>query len=88
MYLPAKFEVSSIILTSFRRGYFNPPTHTHTQHTHTHTRQNEPLKSPPGLGLNILLIYDGTISFQYLKSVVAMQGSTLSETWGQLVYLK
>ena len=39
VYVRTKFEVSSIILTSFRRG--NPPP------------QNEPLKSPPRLGLNV-----------------------------------
>ena len=41
VYLPAIFEVSSIILTSFRQGggrNSSPP-------------QNEPLKSPPRLGL-------------------------------------
>ena len=40
VYLPAKFEVSSIILTSFRQGGGNSP----------HTPQNKPLKSPPRLG--------------------------------------
>ena len=43
VYLRAKFEVSSIILTSFRQGgnfapLPSPP-------------QNEPLRSPPRLGL-------------------------------------
>ena len=46
MYLRAKFEVCSIILTRFRRGvilpYLQPP---------PPTPQNEPLKSPPRLGL-------------------------------------
>ena len=42
VYLRAKFEVSSIILTSFRQGgVILPPT----------PPQNEPLKSPPRLGL-------------------------------------
>ena len=40
-YLRAKFEVSSIILTSFRQGVILPPS----------PPQNEPLKSPPRLGL-------------------------------------
>ena len=40
VYLYAKFQVSGIILTSFRRGNFTPA-----------TPQNEPLKSPPRLGL-------------------------------------
>ena len=40
VYLRAKFEVSSIILTSFRHGGIVPP-----------PPQNEPLKSPPRLGL-------------------------------------
>ena len=43
VYLCAKFEVSSIILTSFRlgRGVILPP-----------PPQNETLKSPPRLGLS------------------------------------
>ena len=40
MYLCAKFEVSSVILTSFRQWAYSPPP------------QNEPLKSPPKLELN------------------------------------
>ena len=43
VYLRATFQVSSIILTSFRRGNFIPPS--------PHTPKNEPLKSPPRLGL-------------------------------------
>ena len=44
MYLRAKFEVSSIILTNFRRGgNFTPPP--------SSTPQNERLKIPPRLGL-------------------------------------
>ena len=39
-------------------------------------------------GLNISLIYDGTIPFQYLKTVVAMQDSTLLETNSQYVFSK
>ena len=43
VYLRVKFEVSSIILTGFRQGVIlHPPS----------TPQNEPLKSPPRLGLN------------------------------------
>ena len=47
LYLPAKFEVSSIILASFRqvgggREEFYPPYQT----------QNKPLRIPPRLGLN------------------------------------
>ena len=42
VYLRAKFEVSSIILTSFRQGVILPP---------PPPPQNEPLKSPPRLGL-------------------------------------
>ena len=34
------------------------------------------------------LIYDGTIPFQYLITVVAMQDSTLSETGSKLVFVK
>ena len=43
VYLRAKFEVSSTILTSFRQGVILPP---------SPKPQNEPLKSPPRLGLN------------------------------------
>ena len=41
VYLRAKFEVSSIILTIFRQGVILRPSQP----------QNEPLKSPPRLGL-------------------------------------
>ena len=56
VYLHAKFEVSSIILTSFRQGgvgggvIFAPP-------PPPPLPQNEPLKSPPRLGLNRLKWY-------------------------------
>ena len=43
VYLRAKFEVSSIILTGFRRGVILPP---------PPPPQNEPLKRPPRLGLS------------------------------------
>ena len=44
VYLRAKFEVSSIILTSFRQGgNFTPP---------PPPPQNKALKSPPRLGLS------------------------------------
>ena len=39
-------------------------------------------------GLNMTLIYGGTSSFLYLKTVVAMQDSTLSETESQFISLK
>ena len=42
VYLLTKFQVSSIILTCFRRGNFTPP---------PSPPQNEPLKSPPEVGL-------------------------------------
>ena len=42
-YLSTKFEVSSVILASFRQGVILPPP--------LPTPQNEPLKSPPRLGL-------------------------------------
>ena len=45
VYLRAKFEVSSIILTSFRQGVILPP---------PPIPQNEPLKSPPRLGFKFL----------------------------------
>ena len=44
VYLHAKFEVSSIILTGFRQGVILP----------IPQPQKEPLKSPPRLGLKIL----------------------------------
>ena len=48
VYVHAKYEVSSIILTSFRHGVGDgnvaPPS------------QNEPLKSPPRLGSKVQLI--------------------------------
>ena len=47
VYLRAKFEVSSIILTSFRQGVILPP-------PPPTPPQNEPLKSPPRLGLRHL----------------------------------
>ena len=43
MYLRTKFQVSSIILTSFRKGVILPP---------PPPLQNRPIKSPPRLGLN------------------------------------
>ena len=43
LYLLTKFQVSSIILTSFRQGVILTPL----------PLQNEPLKSPPRLRLNI-----------------------------------
>ena len=44
VYLHTNFQVSSIILTNFRRGNFTPP--------HAHTPQSEPLKCPPRLELS------------------------------------
>ena len=58
VYLCAKFEVSSIILTGFRQGLIPPP-----------PPQNEPLKSPLRLGLKKVLedqkkITDRLVYFQ------------------------
>ena len=39
-------------------------------------------------GLNILWIYPATIPFQYLKTVFAIQYSTLSLTGSQFIFLK
>ena len=51
VYLRTKFQVSSIILTSFRSGgHFNPPPPPLPP-----TPQNGPRKSPPRLGLKIFL---------------------------------
>ena len=38
--------------------------------------------------LSMYLIYDGTISFQYLKILVAMKGTNLSENKGQFIFLR
>ena len=48
VYLPTKFQVFSIILTTFKKNriILNPPP------SNKHTPQNEPLKCPPTLGLN------------------------------------
>ena len=59
VYLCAKFEVSSIILTGFRQGLIPPPP----------PPQNEPLKSPLRLGLKKVLedqkkITDRLVYFQ------------------------
>ena len=60
LYLRAKFEVSSIILTSFRLGReggdFTPPL----------SPQKEPLKSPPRLGLSGKLI----LGLKYLGQIL------------------
>ena len=55
VYLRTKFQVSSIVLTSFKWGrdggdHFWPPPP--PPPPHTHTLQNKPLKSLPKLGLN------------------------------------
>ena len=47
VYIRTKFEVSSMILTSFRQGVILSP-----------SPQNEPLKSPPRLGLKDNFPYD------------------------------
>ena len=47
LYLRTKFEVWSIILKSFRQG---------AEFYHLSTPQNEPLKSPPILGLKTWII--------------------------------
>ena len=50
VYLRAKFEVSSIILTGFRRGGVNSP------NPPPLPPENEPLKSPPRLRLKLVII--------------------------------
>ena len=45
-YLRAKFEVCSVILTSFRQGVILPPA----------PPQNEPLKGPLRLGLRLRIL--------------------------------
>ena len=39
-------------------------------------------------GWDMSLIYDGAVPFQFLKTVVAMQDSTLWELWTQFIFLK
>ena len=58
VYLRAKFEVSSIILTGFRLGgvILPPP-----------PPQNEPLKSPPRLGLICIFSCGAITSIQYVE---------------------
>ena len=51
VYLRTNFQVCSILLKSFRQAaevILSPP-------PHTHTPQNEPIKSPPRLGLKVSL---------------------------------
>ena len=59
-YLRAKFQVSSITLTSFRQGVILPPP----------PPQNEPLKSPPSLGLKEqhALIFLARMYYGFLKN--------------------
>ena len=57
VYLRAKFEISSIILTGFRQGVILP----------SPPPQNEPLKSPPRLGLNMVKT-KALIVFQHICS--------------------
>ena len=81
VYLRAKFEVSSITLTSFRHGgglFYPPPPPT----------QNEPLKSPPRLGLIpmflkasylvlLLLLYINDFSGVTCNTVIYADGTIL-----------
>ena len=67
VYLHAKFEVSSIILTGFRWGVIPPP-----------QPQNEPLKSPPRSGLkakflgsDVLFCFISACNFGNLKNPFA-----------------
>ena len=60
VYLRAKFQVSSITLTTFRQAVILPSPHTHAHthtHTHTHTNTDAPesktLKGSPILGLTV-----------------------------------
>ena len=54
--LPAKFEVSSIILMSFRQGVILLPPPPQKK-TPLKTTQNKPIKSPSRLGIDILFQY-------------------------------
>ena len=60
VYVHTKFQVSSMILTSFRQVVILPSL--------TTTPQNEPLNSPPRLGLRVHLI-----RITYLKCFI-LQG--------------
>ena len=50
VYLRAKFQVSSVTLTTFRQAVILPSLHAHT-HTHTDAPKSKTLKGSPRLGL-------------------------------------
>ena len=58
VYLRAKFEVSSVVLTYFRRG----------------TPQNEPLKSPRRLGLTLSLQLEKLFKFAMIDRLLMKHG--------------
>ena len=66
VYLRAKFEASSIILPSFRRGVILAPL----------PPQNEPLKSPPRLGLKSSNYVTRNIIFLSLKQDIFFKNSS------------
>ena len=58
VYVRTKFQVSSIILTSFREGeFYHPPP------PHPPPPQNGPLRSPSGLGLKAYFWYLNTLFY-------------------------
>ena len=68
VYLYAKFQVSSIILTGFRqRDNLSPP-------------QNEPLKSPPRLGLSISGKQRERVKFIGRNSKISLENQFLQST--------
>ena len=82
VYLRAKFEVSSVILTSFRQGVeictTTPP---------PPPPQNEPLKSPPRLGLRVnILIFIASIQF-FSEKIISFREKLCIEAQQQIFCL-
>ena len=78
LYLRAKFEVSSIILTSFRLGaiYTPPPPLPPRPLT---PPQNETLKSPPRLGLKSISLTNEIASFRFSRKIFCKRKLTVTQ---------
>ena len=76
LYLRAKFEVSSIILTSFRLGaiYISPP----LPPLPLTPPQNETLKSPPRLGLKSISLTNEIASFRFSRKIFCKRKLTVT----------
>ena len=76
LYLRAKFEVSSIILTSFRLGaIYTPPPLPPLPLT---PPQNETLKSPPRLGLKSISLTNEIASFRFSRKIFCKRKLTVT----------